>query len=912
MRGINFQEDWSWANTPRGKSGSSGTNTVVQQSGPPQQVLANYQQVYGQAQNVANQPYPTYDGSLVAGFTPQQEAGFNNVNTAVNAAQPFLDAASQYTQDAATGLSPDNFAGTQAAYTNSGLAPYLTTGTSQIANALNQSNQASAGFNPQSFGTTIQNYMNPYQQSVIAPTQALFNEQNAQQQNQVAGSAASAGAFGGDRQGVAQAVLAGQQQTAEAPVLAGLESSGYQQAVSNALQAAGLQQQTAGLGLQGAGQTAGLGNLQNTGFNGATSAAQANQWLQSQAGFGFGNLANEAQTLGLQGANAQLSAGAQQQQQAQQELNAPYQQFLAAQGYPYQATNFLNSIATGTGSLSGTQGSTTSPGPSALSQIAGTGLAGAGLLGQTGAFGANGWLSGPGASSALPLATEAGSLAGAIGATTTGADAALLAASPLLVRRGGRIEDVLRSMRGIHIPRRDGGGAVSPAQTAMFSGNPLNSNLYSLYSRLPTEKLQELAARSPQNTMVTRALQMRQMTPQADPQQTPGLATPAQTQSAPGGFADGGWVHRDDGGGLLDYDTLFSDNTPALGGMSPSSLPNDAAVNPVPGLGASAGPMPDVGAGIPTEPIQTAGLSIPIAEQPTRGRDTGEPLPQSATTTPTDSEPVAGFGAPHASSGPWNTLIAAGLGILGGTSPHAGVNIGQGGLKGLEFAEQQKLREQQQQFNTLYRQGLLGVRGQGVAVQQQRANTADRAVDVRDATQNRAIDVRQATAARAQELKAQGMDDAQANAQARLDIARGNAATNATYKGTRLGQIDEAQAQRDRALDQGAQRIAQSKEANDARLALTRAGQDATGANADIGAASRMVASGAVKDFPTALKQVQTSRTATPRPASAAPAPTATSAGPPPSAVDYLKAHPELAPQFKQKYGVDPSQFLGQ
>src|ERR1700679_4033137 len=67
--------------------GSSGTNTVTQQSGPPAQVLANYQSVYNQAQNVAGQPFVPYSGSTVAGFTPMQEAGFNDINSAANAAQ---------------------------------------------------------------------------------------------------------------------------------------------------------------------------------------------------------------------------------------------------------------------------------------------------------------------------------------------------------------------------------------------------------------------------------------------------------------------------------------------------------------------------------------------------------------------------------------------------------------------------------------------------------------------------------------------------------------------------------------------------------------------------------------------------------------------------------------------------------
>jgi hypothetical protein len=41
-------------------------------------------------------------------------------------------------------------------------------------------------------------------------------------------------------------------------------------------------------------------------------------------------------------------------------------------------------------------------------------------------------------------------------------------------------------------------------------------------------------------------------------------------------------------------------------------------------------------------------------------------------------------------SSPWAALVSAGLGMMSGTSPHAGVNIGQGGLQGLKTLETQR------------------------------------------------------------------------------------------------------------------------------------------------------------------------------------------------------------------------------
>src|SRR5215469_6787738 len=48
----------------------SGANTVTSVNQPPPQVMAAYQNLLGQAQNVANTLLEQYTGPLVAGFTP--------------------------------------------------------------------------------------------------------------------------------------------------------------------------------------------------------------------------------------------------------------------------------------------------------------------------------------------------------------------------------------------------------------------------------------------------------------------------------------------------------------------------------------------------------------------------------------------------------------------------------------------------------------------------------------------------------------------------------------------------------------------------------------------------------------------------------------------------------------------------
>lgn len=299
----------------KGSSGSGSTQTATSSTAPPQAVQDAYKNITSLAEQAASAPLQQYSGPLLAGFTDQQNQGFQGINNAQNTLQPYLNSAS--------GL--------------------VNQGTQNIYSQLPQFNQQN-----------VQQYENPYNQDVIQATLAQINQQNQQQQQQLTGNAIAQGAWGGDRAAVAQGVLGGQQAMATNSTLAGLNSQNYQQALGEfnnqqATQLSALQNQ-AGLDLQGAGLQGYLGNAALTG------------------------------QLGV--ANAQLQAGNQQQAQAQNALNIPYQQFLQQQAYPFQTTQFLANTLLGT---AGTQGGTsTNTQPSQTgntgAQIAGLGLGVAGLF----------------------------------------------------------------------------------------------------------------------------------------------------------------------------------------------------------------------------------------------------------------------------------------------------------------------------------------------------------------------------------------------------------------------------------------------------------------------------------------------------------------------------------------------------
>lgn len=288
-----------------------GSNTVTTSPNPT--VMKYYQDVFNRASTTSQRPYQPYKGQLVAPLSPLEQQAQQGITAASQMAQPYIQQAGRYAEQAATPITPTPWS-----------------------------------------AQAVQQYENPYQSDVINATMNQLNEVNAQQQQGVMGNAISSGAWGGDRSAVAQAELARQQGAAAGQTLAGLNQANYAQANQQFAQ-----QQAVGM-----------------------QAQQATNQDYANAAYTYGNLGVASQQAALQGLQSQAQLGAQGRAVQQAGDTARYQQFLNQQAYPFQSTQFLANIAEGIGGQAG--GTTTYPSPSALSQIAGIALGGAGMLGGMG------------------------------------------------------------------------------------------------------------------------------------------------------------------------------------------------------------------------------------------------------------------------------------------------------------------------------------------------------------------------------------------------------------------------------------------------------------------------------------------------------------------------------------------------
>jgi hypothetical protein len=340
-----------------GGGGGGGSQTVVQSTDLPDYLEGPIRENIAEAQRIAGRPYQAYSGSTVAGLASPQQQAINLAQSGVNVGQPQLAAAQQATQQAMGQYG--NIADVQAA-----------------------GYQAPTAVQAQNFLTgDVAAYMNPFTQNVI--DQSLRDLASASQYGiqQIGQQARQAGAFGGSRQGVAEALQRSQDVETAGRISADLRSQAFQDAAARMAADQARQQQvdisnrdaqmralSESAGFQ---QAANLAN-QQAAFNRLQGQEQAAAQLAQLGQMGFDlNQANVGQLL---------STGAVEQAQRQAELDDAYARFLERRNYPIDMLN-LRIGATSSVPVAGTttQRGGGSGGSSFLSTLGGIGSAAAGL-----------------------------------------------------------------------------------------------------------------------------------------------------------------------------------------------------------------------------------------------------------------------------------------------------------------------------------------------------------------------------------------------------------------------------------------------------------------------------------------------------------------------------------------------------
>jgi len=188
----------------------------------------------------------------------------------------------------------------------------------------------------------IEQYQNPFTQSVTQNVLDQMRRQSDIAGQRVSDAAVRSGAFGGSRFGVQQAE-----------------------------QERNLQQQQARTATQ----------LAQQNYDQALRAAQAQKAQQLSGAGAFGTLAGQGMQLGQQGIQGLRQAGAMGQQQLQRGMDVAYQDFLRQQQFPYTQAATLGNLLSGVPAAQMMTAYSQQPGPSMAQQLAGLGMAGAGLFG---------------------------------------------------------------------------------------------------------------------------------------------------------------------------------------------------------------------------------------------------------------------------------------------------------------------------------------------------------------------------------------------------------------------------------------------------------------------------------------------------------------------------------------------------
>lgn len=382
-----------------GDGGSSGPSTTTQvTSNIPDWLQDPTKRMVARGETLSEQPFSPYGGQRVAGFTPAQEAAFQQVYN-LQAPQEYAQAAqsiagaqefgaagalqamgyqptqfNQYQMQGPADIASRNVYGTNYMAVGAQAAPNVTgTGYQAAPDVAGTGYQATtAGYAPMIQGTSYEgqgvqaapdvsaqdlqyfqmqgpeswtqagtqaSYMSPYQQAVTDIAKREATSEAASLNRQLASQAAKAGAFGGSRFGIEQALLGSKLATNLSDIQTRGSEAAYQSGLSQfnteqaAKQAAATQNLQAALGVQSLGAGQGL------------QAQMANQQTRQQASLASQAAYNQALQFGAtqaQAAQAANQASIQAINLANQQAINQAGQFSAGQS---QAANLANQAA---------------------------------------------------------------------------------------------------------------------------------------------------------------------------------------------------------------------------------------------------------------------------------------------------------------------------------------------------------------------------------------------------------------------------------------------------------------------------------------------------------------------------------------------------------------------------------------
>jgi len=329
-----------------GGGSSGGTTTTTQEL--PDWAQPYAQQLLQRGADLSNQPVPQYGGQTVAGLSGTQNQGITNTNQAATNAGNLANQASQYANQVTGSSGPQ---------VNN---PYTGNVTASTA--------ADSYADPSN---------NPYLQNVInSSNNAITTAYNNTTAPQTLAQFRNAGAFGGSAQQQATANNEYQLGQALAANTANISNNAYNTGAQVASQNAA-QQNNVNLANQSVGTAAGQATNALNSNNYFANINAGNQALQTASGINQGYGASAGQQLG---------AGAVQQQNSQDQLNALYQQWFNSVNAPYSQLSTLSQALSGAlGSGTGITTSQQQPGSgSTLGSLLGLGSLGLGAYGLLG------------------------------------------------------------------------------------------------------------------------------------------------------------------------------------------------------------------------------------------------------------------------------------------------------------------------------------------------------------------------------------------------------------------------------------------------------------------------------------------------------------------------------------------------